>query len=62
MTTPISGAQIEIAMARKNPQAARSWIQMWESADPDNPNLEILRSRVERPRLRDLLERRRPHQ
>jgi tetratricopeptide (TPR) repeat protein len=51
-------AQIEIALARKNRESAKSWIQMWESADPDNPNLEVMRSRVEKPRLRDLLERR----
>lgn len=53
----LCGAQIEIAMARKNRLAAKGWVEMWESADPDNPDLEILRSRVERPRLRDLLER-----
>src|SRR5262245_16412837 len=53
-------AQIEIAIARRKHKAAQSWIQMWESFDPDNPTLEILRSQVERPRLRDMLERRRP--
>ncbi len=52
----LCGAQIEIALARKNREAAQSWIQMWESADPDNPNLEIMRSRLERPRLHNLLE------
>jgi len=56
----LCGAQIEIALARKNREAAQSWIQMWESADPDNPNLEIMRSRLERPRYRDLIERRLP--
>jgi tetratricopeptide (TPR) repeat protein len=56
----LCGAQIEIALARKNREMAQSWIQMWESADPDNPNLEIMRSRLERPRLHDLLRRRLP--
>jgi hypothetical protein len=55
----LCGAQIEIAIARRNRESARGWIQMWESVAPDDPNLEILRSRVERPRLRDLIERRR---
>lgn len=54
----LCAAQIEIALARGNREVAKSWIQMWESADSDNPNLEILRSRVETPRLRDLLDRR----
>lgn len=58
--TSLCKAQIEIAIARRNRQAAQGWIQIWESVEPDDPNLEILRSRVERPRLRDLIERRRP--
>lgn len=53
----LCGAQIEIALARNNRESARSWIEMWESADSDNPNLEVMRSRVEKPRLRDLLDR-----
>ncbi|HKE03922.1 MAG TPA: tetratricopeptide repeat protein [Blastocatellia bacterium] len=58
--TSLCRAQIEIAIARRNRKAAQGWIQMWESVEPDDPNLEILRSQVERPRLRDLIERRRP--
>ena len=58
--TSLCRAQIEIAIARRNRKAAQGWIQMWESVEPDDPNLEILRSQVERPRLRDLLERRWP--
>ncbi|MCI0389566.1 MAG: tetratricopeptide repeat protein [Acidobacteria bacterium] len=58
----LCGAQIEIAIARRNRESAQGWIQMWESVDPDSPTLEILRSRVERPRLRDLIGRRRPRQ
>jgi tetratricopeptide (TPR) repeat protein len=57
--TSLCHAQIEIAIARRNRKSAQGWIQMWESVTPDDPNLEILRSRVERPRLRDLIERRR---
>ncbi len=44
--TSLCGAQIEIAMARRNRRAAQDWIEMWESADPDDPTLEIMRSRV----------------
>jgi Flp pilus assembly protein TadD len=39
-------AQIELALARRNRKAARSWFEMWEQVDPDNPNLERFRSRV----------------
>jgi hypothetical protein len=34
---------------------------MWESVLPDDPTLEIQRSRVERPQLREMIERRRRH-
>jgi Flp pilus assembly protein TadD len=50
-------AQIEIALARKNRQSARNWIGMWEAVYPDDPRLEVIRSRVEPPRLLDLIER-----
>jgi tetratricopeptide (TPR) repeat protein len=52
-------AQVEIAIARRNRESALSWIQMWENVYPDDPNLEIIRSLVERPRLREMIERRR---
>jgi tetratricopeptide (TPR) repeat protein len=52
-------AQVEIAIASRNRESALSWIQMWETVYPDDPNLEIMRSRVERPRLREMIERRR---
>lgn len=55
----LCGVQIEIAIARRNRGSAQGWIQMWESVAPDDPRLELMRSRVERPRLRDLIERRR---
>jgi tetratricopeptide (TPR) repeat protein len=51
----LCGAQIELALARKNRQAARSWIQMWEQADPDNPQLARFRLRIEPPNLGQLL-------
>jgi hypothetical protein len=57
--TSLCNAQIEISIARRNRKSAQGWIEMWESVAPDDPNLEIQRSRVERPRLRDLIERRR---
>jgi len=55
----LCGVQIEIAIARRNRESAQGWIQMWESVAPDDPTLEILRSRVERPRLREMIGRRR---
>ena len=57
--TSLCGAQVEIAIARRNREFALSWIQMWESVLPDDPNLKTMRSRVERPRLREMVERRR---
>jgi tetratricopeptide (TPR) repeat protein len=42
----IAAAEIELALARRNRKAARSWFEMWEQVDPDNPNLERFRSRV----------------
>ncbi len=53
----LCATEIEIAMARKNRKTARKWIKMWESVDPDNPKLELVRPRVDRPSLRELIER-----
>lgn len=50
----LCSAQIELALARKNRRAARDWFQMWEQADPDNPQLEQLRPRVQSIDLRKL--------
>jgi Flp pilus assembly protein TadD len=50
----LCGAQIELALARKNRRAARDWLQMWEQADPDNPQLEKFRPRVQSIDLRRL--------
>jgi tetratricopeptide (TPR) repeat protein len=37
---------IDLSLAEGNRDAARSWFEMWESADPDSPNLEAYRLRV----------------
>lgn len=51
----LCNAQIEISLARKRHDAARSWLEMWEGADPDAPQLEQARSRLERRDWRHLL-------
>ena len=40
-------AQIELALAEDNPDVARSWLDMWAGADPDHPNLEPARWRID---------------
>jgi len=45
--TSLCSAKIEVAITRKNREAAQSWIQIWESVLPDDPNLERYRSWVE---------------
>lgn len=54
-------AQIELALARGQPQSARSWLQMWEQVDPDNPLLVQARLRLGRVSrlVQSVLERRR---
>jgi tetratricopeptide (TPR) repeat protein len=37
---------IDLSLAEGNRDAARSWFDMWESADPDSPGLETYRLRV----------------
>lgn len=39
-------AQIDLCLAENNKDAARSWFEMWESVDPDNPKLEMHRWRL----------------
>lgn len=51
----LCGAQIEIALAHRNSQAAHDWFQMWMHADPDHRQQERYRSRVERPDWRRIL-------
>ncbi len=42
----ICAAFIELHLAEKNHNAARSWFGMWESADPENPKLGRYRVRL----------------
>jgi predicted Zn-dependent protease len=49
-------AQIELSLAEKNKEAARSWFEMWERPDPDNPKLEMYRLRVDLADLEALVE------
>jgi tetratricopeptide (TPR) repeat protein len=46
--TSLCSAKIEVAIARRNREAAQSWIQIWESVLPNDPSLERHRSWVER--------------
>jgi len=39
-------AQIDLCLAEKNKDAARSWFEMWERPDPENPKLEMYRLRL----------------
>ncbi len=39
-------AQIELWLAKNKPEGARSWLQMWESIDQDNPQLAQYRARL----------------
>lgn len=36
-------AQIELLLAEKNREAARSWFDLWERPDPENPKLNLYR-------------------
>lgn len=42
----LCAAFIDLYLAEKNREAARSWFHMWESADPENPQLESYRWRL----------------
>ena len=46
-------AYIELSMAKKEPNSARSWLNMWKQVDPDHPRLDYwenrLKSRLRRP-------------
>lgn len=39
-------AQIKLELVAKNIVAARSWLEMWENVDPENPRLEWYRLRI----------------
>ncbi len=53
----LCGAEIELALARKNRKVARSWFEMLQQAYPDCPHLELLRARVQKPDWRQMLRR-----
>lgn len=40
-------AHIDLELARGRPDAARSWLQMWEDVTPDHPHLPLWRDKVE---------------
>lgn len=42
-------AQIDLWLARRKPDGARTWLDLWESADPDNPDVAEYRRLLERP-------------
>jgi ATP/maltotriose-dependent transcriptional regulator MalT len=39
-------AQIQVWLAEKNREAARTWLEMWEKIDPEHPNLAAFQLRV----------------
>ena len=39
----LCAAQIELSLAEKNTEGAKSWFKLWERPDPDNPKLEEYR-------------------
>lgn len=41
-------AQIELYLAQKNPDAARSWLDMWAMTNPDTPALDYWRRRLDK--------------
>lgn len=45
----LCGATIQLYLAEGNRDAARSWFDLWESTDPENPKLELFRRRVNSP-------------
>lgn len=44
--TALCRAQVQVWLADKNREAARTWIGLWERVDPDNPDLKIYQRRV----------------
>ncbi|MBN1875026.1 MAG: tetratricopeptide repeat protein [Anaerolineae bacterium] len=53
----MSAAFIELHLAEGNKEAARSWLNMWESIDPDNSRLMAYKIRVNTPSLGGLFKR-----
>jgi tetratricopeptide (TPR) repeat protein len=50
--TALCRAQIQVWLAEKKREAARSWLEIWEQADPDHPDLKTYRRKVGPPRKR----------
>jgi tetratricopeptide (TPR) repeat protein len=50
-------AQIEVFLAEKNREVARSWFELWERPDPENPKLDDYRWRVGKASTRSLFKR-----
>ncbi len=44
-------AQIEVWLAKGRPDAARSWLQMWEQANSEHPAIEFNRRRLRKPNI-----------
>lgn len=44
----LCNAQIELFVAQKNTEAARSWLEMWAGIDPDHPGVAQWRTRLGR--------------
>ena len=42
-------AEIELELARNHVAAARSWFDLWSNADPEHPQLEATRLRMDAP-------------
>ena len=42
----LCAAQIEVLLAERNRDSARSWLELWTQVDPDNPALEVYRQRL----------------
>lgn len=42
----LCNVQIEIAMAKKDPQAAKNWLQMWENTYPEHPGFAYWKKRL----------------
>jgi predicted Zn-dependent protease len=44
----VAMAQIETGLADGKPHEAQSWLEMWERAMPDDPNLDVFRREIKR--------------
>jgi hypothetical protein len=42
----LCAAEVQVALAEGNQEAARGWLGLWERGYPDHPQLPILRDRV----------------